>query len=675
MTITYEDALSKLQERAFGGSGVAAAPGDSQDDQEFFTEGPLMAGSSSAVEWFKKSLEDTESSALAILILVGAPGNGKSFIAKKVVDGLKDIDNKPDGLHHRTYSYKSASGRDLLVVNDASIPNSEPNVTLVDDINNAVSDTKLLLININRGILYQEINKKDVDTSSIGYLIINWIDKKENAGDKDLVLIVDKEDSKGSPLRNACVEGRSVKKEINITAVFMDSCSLLESEIKVVDPQLDSNPWPKIDTPYKIAYLHERIPDFSEATPAGQVLAQFVRDFPEPDSETNKDPFQANLKSLQSEKVRTGILTSIRLAEIASSKRMTYRELWGTISILLIGNTINNPSDKEVNPLKWLKEKNLETLEGKEKFREMLSLASIRLHQAIFGANDFFDSELVAKTSPVLQLTQKIDPIADALDWARPVYNSFYGQTEGKCILKAIMEELEEGALRDYITEPEEGALRDYITDFDLALDEVITEALNGENDWISTEKEKKKLIGWYGNYLIRMLAICKGMTSYYEELENWIQSWNYANTNERLSSKLERGIKILVSPRSNSENDIIYYPIFASKVEPIDEEAIGAQIAIGSTTDINFIAEPDGDFLLIKLNPGNVKIELDFPLLREAWSCSGGHTGITDQALLSTPRIERFRSAMLNSNTKNKTYLVSNKLWELIETDPASGK
>lgn len=671
MTITYEDALSKLQERAFGGSGVAAAPGDSQDDQEFFTEGPLMAGSSSAVEWFKKSLEDTESSALAILILVGAPGNGKSFIAKKVVDGLKDIDNKPDGLHHRTYSYKSASGRDLLVVNDASIPNSEPDVTLVDDINNAVSDKKLLLININRGILYQEINKKDVDTSSIGYLIINWIDKKENAGDKDLVLIVDKEDSKGSPLRNACVEGRSVKKEINITAVFMDSCSLLESEIKVVDPQLDSNPWLKIDTPYKIAYLHERIPDFSEATPAGQVLAQFVRDFPEPDSETNKDPFQANLKSLQSEKVRTGILTSIRLAEIASSKRMTYRELWGTISILLIGNTINNPSDKEVNPLKWLKEKNLETLEGKEKFLEMLSLASIRLHQAIFGANDCFDSELVAKTSPVLQLTQKIDPIVDALDWARPVYDSFYGQTEGKDILKAIVDEAEEDALNEYITK------------FDLELDSLITKALNEENDWISTEKEKKQLIRWYGNYLVRMLAICGGMTSYYEELENWIKSWNYANTTKRLSTELERGIKTLLSPRSNSENDIIFYPIFASKVEPIDEEAIEAQIAIGSTTDINFIAEPDGDFLLIKLNPddeavsniSNVKIELDFPLLREAWSCSEGHIGITDQARLSTPRIERFRSAMLNSNTKNKTYLVSNKLRELIETDPASSK
>ena len=647
MTITYEDALSKLQERAFGGSGVAAAPGDSQDDQEFFTEGPLMAGSSSAVDWFKKSLEDTESSALAILILVGAPGNGKSFISKKVVDKLKDIDNKPDGLHHRTYSYKSDSGRDLLVVNDASIPNSEPDVTLVDDINNAVSDKKLLLININRGILYQEINKKDVDTSSIGYLIINWIDKKESAGDEDIGLTVRKEDSKGSPLINACVEGLSVKGEINITAVFMDSCSLLESEIKVVGSQLDSNPWLKVDIPYRIAPLHTRSPTFSEATPAGQVLAKFVRDFPKPDSETDKDPFQANLKSLQSEKVRGRILTAIRLAEIASSTRMTYRELWGTISILLIGNTVNNPSDKEVNPLKWLKEKNLEALEGKEKFLEMLSLASIRLHQAIFGANDCFDSELVAKTSPVLQLTQKIDPIADALDWARPVYDSFYGQTEGKDILKAIVDETEKDELNEYITK------------FDLELDSLITKALNEENDWISTEKERKQLIRWYGNYLIRMLAICEGKTSYYEELDNWIESWNHAAKFRELDQKLAIGLNTLLSPTSTEKNDSVFYPIFASKVEPIDQEVESTQIAIESKTNIKYDAEPDGDFLSINLKSEGsqvsdkpiIKLELDFPLLREAWSCSEGYIGVTDQARLSTPRIERFRSAMINRN------------------------
>ena len=647
MTITYEDALSKLQERAFGGSGVAAAPGDSQDDQEFFTEGPLMAGSSSAVDWFKKSLEDTESSALAILILVGAPGNGKSFISKKVVDKLKDIDNKPDGLHHRTYSYKSDSGRDLLVVNDASIPNSEPDVTLVDDINNAVSDKKLLLININRGILYQEINKKDVDTSSIGYLIINWIDKKESAGDEDIGLTVRKEDSKGSPLINACVEGLSVKGEINITAVFMDSCSLLESEIKVVGSQLDSNPWLKVDIPYRIAPLHTRSPTFSEATPAGQVLAKFVRDFPKPDSETDKDPFQANLKSLQSEKVRGRILTAIRLAEIASSTRMTYRELWGTISILLIGNTVNNPSDKEVNPLKWLKEKNLEALEGKEKFLEMLSLASIRLHQAIFGANDCFDSELVAKTSPVLQLTQKIDPIADALDWARPVYDSFYGQTEGKDILKAIVDETEKDELNEYITK------------FDLELDSLITKAINEENDWISTEKERKQLIRWYGNYLIRMLAICEGKTSYYEELDNWIESWNHAAKFRELDQKLAIGLNTLLSPTSTEKNDSVFYPIFASKVEPIDQEVESTQIAIESKTNIKYDAEPDGDFLSINLKSEGsqvsdkpiIKLELDFPLLREAWSCSEGYIGVTDQARLSTPRIERFRSAMINRN------------------------
>ena len=112
MIQTFDDFLQALTAFEAGGSGLAFAPINAFD--EIPAVASTVGGSLTAVDWFKTAIAELDS---AILFLVGAPGNGKSYLVKKVTSGLIQLgDHLSD---RRKFEYAVPNKTELIVINDA----------------------------------------------------------------------------------------------------------------------------------------------------------------------------------------------------------------------------------------------------------------------------------------------------------------------------------------------------------------------------------------------------------------------------------------------------------------------------------------------------------------------------------------------------------------------------
>ena len=107
-----------------------------------------------------------------------------------------------------------------------------------------------------------------------------------------------------------------------------------------------------------------------------------------------------------------------------------------------------------------------------------------------------------------------------------------------------------------------------------------------------------------------------------------------------------------LLLPRRNpDENQSSYLlPLFDSRTVPIQGSVPEPRLAIrGDSVEVS--AETMGDAVQVVLKKDGseaARIECDFPLVREALSCSEGHLGITEFTHSASPRLERLRASQL---------------------------
>ena len=76
--MSFADFLESLTAFEAGGSELAYAP--TKNLRVLPADASTIGGSSAAVDWFRNSMEHSNN---AMLFLVGAPGNGKSYLLKK----------------------------------------------------------------------------------------------------------------------------------------------------------------------------------------------------------------------------------------------------------------------------------------------------------------------------------------------------------------------------------------------------------------------------------------------------------------------------------------------------------------------------------------------------------------------------------------------------------------
>jgi hypothetical protein len=637
--------------------------------------GPLAAGSSLAAEWFEKSLQ-SDIDGQAILLLVGAPGNGKSFISDLVTRKLESLD-QPTQKHRRKYNFRAPNGRRLAVVNDATIPSGELYASgdLVRDIDSCIASGESLLINVNRGVVYDELRTVGRDRNSEGREVVEWVSGRFKNSSLSLEFLDDCGDPEGSPLRRAVLQPRASTKTIAVGAVFMDGCSLFEASVGGEQIEFNHEEFPRLQTPYSVRSFKERDPANSDLTPAGSLIRDFASRFPAPPMELSGllDPFAANLAALRDERIRSGILRIFRASEIVSSSHMSYRELWGAIAIAVLGPELCDPrsqGSRDVSePVGWLESVQPRSDIQREWLLGLMRLGNCRTHQGLFGDSPSLLSSTATPihASPTFDLLRRVDPVKDAIagagsggGWAAYVYDAFMSRSDDSSILEDLL-----------LLLPDDDPVRSYVTPLDKAIDAAVCAALRDSKVWLdNSEGDRRALISWYSEYLLRMYALCHGHCAFETEVDEWTTAWTYAVRTKRVTPLLAEGFRSLLLPAYESgQRGYSLLPLFDARVEPIVDEPVEPRLALRATSSVVISARVEDDQIFLDLNVTDgsgysssspvISLALDFGLLRECLASSEVSRGLIELSNITTPRIERFRSALLRGNSGNLELVV----------------
>ncbi len=637
--------LELLRGLSFGGRQVAWAPG--MEGLDRIPKAPPPAGAQEAIEWLQGRLQ-SEEAGQALLFLVGGPGNGKSYLTAGIVEDFPEINPRDTGRVYRTYEYQSRN-RGLLLVNDATIGlRTKRGESLVGDIDLAMEDGRHVVVNVNRGVLVEEL----ATTGDVGpgRAIVRWLNERHPVLEE-----VEIDAGSGCKLTpgakgqylDACTvtyQGRGV----DVVAVFMDSVSLLEQrptcEVRDEPGEVFVQP-----NEYKVAKFFEP----SGATPAGDLFERIVDSpFSAPEG-VGLDPISANFESLAQPVVRAGLMKVLRASEIMASSRLTYRDLWGVIGQTFLGILSERSDGKD--PIKWLQEHQPpDGMDSMGRLKATLELAQLRFHQAVYMADGWAedDEDYTVDSTVVSKKLRQADPARDlrpgwvgqeTSGWSTPIVEAFGGTENHGSPLKG----LEEAIGND------DDAAMVAITSFDRALDECIVGALDGDMG----DSQKRSLLRWYGSYLARLYATAHGIPAFADEVDAWTRVWRKGKASERApQGEFGRSLRTLLFPSysvsANTDRRLLL-PIFDSRVEPLidyDQNPRLVRAIQGDTQPFQWTVE--GDSIILNLALGgekSVELDFDFAVVREALACIPEAVGATHQSHVADPRIERFRTALLD--------------------------
>ncbi|MHC8606938.1 hypothetical protein ACW4FP_04695 [Paenarthrobacter ureafaciens] len=558
----------------------------------------------------------------------------------------------------RTYEY-SDERRKLVVVNDATIIDEGMDMPLIADIDSTLAGGGTgtgvrtdIVACINRGILIEELALIDAETETAGALLVSWLARGElRLGAYTLESSVDLHYARSAELQNYGAPFA------HIVVIFVDECSLFEMSprMSIVDNSV------REDSAYRIRRLSERRMDASVVTemPASdlldavlETLERRVVERPIKEGTPAADPLAGNLESLESAGVRSALLTLARSAELATSTRMTYRELWGYLARILIGGAPEQIERHQLESFIWRNQpRGANPLED---FRRIGRLSSLRFTQAIFGAGALPLSGSRAVNDPVLRLTRKIDPILDAVPgnspfvprngWADPLHEAFVTQSTALTPLAALH------SLAEKTEVPKGGAFFSEIcSPFDWAVDAAYAALMADES---VTDAERLKSTSWYGAYLTRLYAVCFGISAFRREIDALTETMI---TTPRLPDVLRKPMETLLRPKRQlryGESEALL-PLFDSRTEPIVGHLIEPKLALRVENGKLETVRGGSDEVFLELKrEGELegRIIVDFALVREALACVDDYSGVTDLVDVTAPRLERVRSSRLRS-------------------------
>lgn len=643
--------LGNLWDRFTGGKDVAARPDKAVDD--VWPSATRPPGVAAALSWLESN---SETGTPRVLLLVGGPGAGKSHATATAVRKMTKVSIGDKGLASRAYLYES-DHRKLLVVNDATISDGNESAPLVLDINDSLgaeadnSTPTDILACVNRGILIEEAGHLSESNETPGALLVSWLaEDVTSRGALGLFNDVYLTFGRSAELRHLN------KPLAHVVVIFVDECSLFEGspEIEIVDNSIVET------SPYIIRRFSERAALSSEAqkVPAADLLHAVLAKIREQTAFAKQsqgmwiDPLAANLKSLESSSIQASILTLARAAELATSTRMTYRELWGFIARAIVGCA---PEQLARGELAAFIRDNQPEGTSISRFEALRRLSALRFTQGIFGAGTEAVASARVTNDPVLRFTVAIDPIADALPgndptnpragWADPVHEAFSMQSEQISPLSALLGGCVERVEDQRVFE----TLSETVNEFDWEVDNAFSKV------WIDDaipDSERLAAASWYGAYLTRLYAVGLGICGFRREIDALIEAIVSA---PRLPDVLRKPMETLLRPKRDLRDgdSEALLPLFDSRTEPVVGHLIEPKVAIRVEDGrlITYRGDSDQVFLEIK-HEGEVhgRINIDFALVREALACIDDHAGVTNLVDVTAPRLERVRSSRLRS-------------------------
>jgi len=637
------ESLAKLYGRATGGSGVAADPGEDAD--VFFPEGPKPAGIDVATKWFDFNRSHNRKT---FLFLVGGPGGGKSHVSSGMVQGFTEVEPKTKSLAHRNHLYDTPNGR-LLLVNDATIKvEGLDGGFLKTEISESVISGYSLIACVNRGILLEESAYGSSSLESANS-IVEWVSNFHSTVSQVTTTI------ETEYLKLGFVEDSTYGK-IYVAVVYVDVCSLLEklpqTEIEELDGELKV-----VARNYSISQLFKRSELSINEVPAlnliRQVALRINADLPKDSDELN--PVIPNIRNLLDDEYLHGVGNILRASEIASGQRFSYREIWGLISRLILGNLTKTVDQS-------LLEAHIESLVSKTSGNELaftryMNLANLRTSQAAFEiTTDSLTNNVGDSRDAINTLLCSVDPLIDSAagrfdrrevtsGWADPLMDAFSGAFAGSSPLEALIQLAKEN---------EGDAFGSAVTDFERALDSAFTKFM-AASDLKPDVRERS--IRWYSTYLSRLYAMANGIPAFRFQLSVWI---DLAKSVPTIPNLIEKQILTVIRPPKNSGdvNSASIIPLFDSRTLPMigysSEPKLGIEL-----NDMKVKTHRVGDelFLIVEEHSEIVaRILLDFALIREICAASDGYVGVTELSNSTTPRLERLRSSRLTPHLLNNT-------------------
>lgn len=628
--------------RATGGPDVAAKP--DHETVDYFPDGPQPAGISYAVQWFKDGVSgDTQIPHL--LFLAGGPGGGKSHISSSIVADFESTPREEDGLAHRIYDFKS-NGRTVKLINDASIvkPGFEGGVSLIEDLDQIVHKAEHAIICVNRGILVEELAKHHL-IPNVGNLILRWIHGANVQNQEDFGGYSLEFSGNWSYLATA-----SLIKDGNVAAyicvTYIDVCSLFEKVPVSTDPETQR----VANLEYKVMSSGERQSKGFE-TPAVTLLSEVTEKLNSTLSAGSRwacDPFFANLESLSQPAIANEVMSVVRAAEVISGERMSYRQVWGLIARLFMGEATNQMSPDSLDSFL----RGLQPTEHETKFQsyaKLRELARYRFSESLFiSQNDAISGGFRSPDDPVTRITSTADPLKDSSigvdeternNWSSLILDAFSG-VEFDSPLSYVLS----------VTSSEN--FKSVVTTFDWSLDEAFKSAFLSSE---TSGEEKVHMAQWYCAYLHRLFALSNGVPAHIEEVTIWNDLWKFSNqegTGNFPSSQISESFRTLIRPSRaiDGGDNSSYISLWDTRTSPILGFQKTPKLAV-KIDDLSMSTRKLGEAIFLILKENGIVVDeilIDFQLLREAITCIKGYSGTTEYSLFTAPRLERMRSSRL---------------------------
>lgn len=644
-----------ILERGFGGMGTAVSP-ISKNTRDKWPDGPSAPSALEACMSLVKACnafrEPIEPSCM--VILVGGAGNGKSKLA---ADTVAQIDGKLQGesskFARRKYSFLLETGRDLTVINDATIPAKDRYpAPLLRDLAEAIERHEHLLGCVNRGVLISEastvLNDNDKDELHVARCLANWLltGARPELPESEFLLEVTEDATEDTGNYGFAKVFKSGSHLASIHAVYMDQASLLEPWH--ISDERETKPLEPLDVRGSTSVPLLSSERASKPCAFEECLAKAALAFTADAKGRSLDPFLANARSLQAELPARGWCSIMRGAEVISGSQFTYRELWALVAHSLVGPSTPGGLDglsEEIDTWIDVVEDN-----GDDALEALVALGNMRTHMLLFDAGNAgvsrsptrFWHSWPSTSNEALKSISLADPLRQ------------FGPSDGKQYLELAdrLSRVEDKDLPIRGLAQKETAVGQYFTALDALIEAKIAEAVNPENDR-SSLKGRNSLLNWYGRYMYRLVAFARGWPAHSSVIHAWQDAWIDAQSGRPIRRELEDAILDIVAPVEH-KNSEAYFTFLKPRVAGNSADQSVAEIEIPRNR-MRISAKAFGDRIEIVIDTGDAgdrknlqaRTSLDFHLLREAQSRVRGQ-GFTDSLELIEPRIERLRASLV---------------------------
>ena len=671
-----------------------------------YIEWPSTSASGIAIEW---------------CFLVGGPGNGKSEALRELAELLEvELPARASGqpapravpIDWPSSAAPIPTVPDIQVVfiNDASIPRQEalgdgtPGSLFLDLVDGMQwlldRDTSIILFgNINRGILVEEEAALPGDhpclESAVGKLAqraVKWLldplseSSQGHPGELETIVPIDSRKPYYGQFRIP-LSRLGANHDIVVHVVFLDTLSLLEPlPGGGVNKAIDfSAPTPSVANYQTFGGFSDDGGASREKTIAGELLIKLVKatGWEEGGCLDSQQqalcnafetcPFVQNAKWLCSLDLQRRFLDTLRAVEIAASRRFTYRDLLGHLSLAILG-----PPERDwltgLHPCEWVKQK-LRAIEEEHSEPAVAELVSHRVYTTLFPSPDE-KAWKKAKVPPVqgtlysvaiehMTSTDEstrnqafersfnyIDPARDLGPWQHGAREKVLDAVESLEIAPPSKQLLDSGILPAEANSEIECILDQVIQD------EIASELLAGTSRSMQRAKLLRK---WRNTLLLRQTGLAIGQLAFRDALAAWL-SEQYNALRRDTPLELGKGINALLLPRTGT-GQLLLAP-FRPRTYSLPEDELPPKTLLVAVDPGNLKMEivPQGDMLRAEVlqstrgskEPFKViaSVVVDLSITREAiLHAHGDATSFTEIGASAFARIERVRASLVGRN------------------------